>query len=502
MDARWEQLRRELATPMPHPDLAALRAMTDQTAAWILEHFASLPEQPLGRTAPSAEMESLLREPPPESESDFSHVLDEFRHKIAPYAIRINHPRFLAFIPSAPNFVSVLADFLCSATNFFAGVWLEAAGPSQVELVVLGWFKQFLGYPPQASGILTSGGSEANLTALLVAREPLSYEDRGRAMLYLTQERHWSMDRAAKIIGLRPDQLRPIPADAHFRLDPVALRQTVQEDRRAGRLPWAVVANAGATNTGAIDPLTDLADLCQTERLWLHVDAAYGWPAVLVPEEKRHFAGIERSDSLTLDPHKWFAQPFEAGCVLIREGKRLAETFLLRPDYMQDVEPSSEEVNFADRGVALTRRFRALKIWLSVKVLGVGWFRDGIARSCRLAELAQGLLERSAYFEILSARQLSVVCFRYVPAGFRDEGREDPEALDRLNLDLIDGVRASGRAFLSSTRLRGRVAIRLCFVNWRTTAADVEEVVRLVESVGESLAHTSGRQNSQGGRSG
>src|SRR5579871_2461600 len=213
MDARWEQLRRELATPMPHPDLAALRAMTDQTAAWILEHFASLPEQPLGRTAPSAEMESLLREPPPESESDFSHVLDEFRHKIAPYAIRINHPRFLAFIPSAPNFVSVLADFLSSGTNFFTGVWLEASGPSQVELVVLDWLKEFIGYPTQASGILTSGGSEANLTALVVAREHLRDEERERALLYVTQERHWSIDRAAKIIGLRPNQLRALPAD-------------------------------------------------------------------------------------------------------------------------------------------------------------------------------------------------------------------------------------------------------------------------------------------------
>jgi len=487
MNPRLEQLRRELALPLPHPDLVALQAMSNQAVEWIVQHFATLPQQPVGRTAGRGEMEALLRESPPEQGTDFSLVLGEFQGKIAAYAFRTNHPRFLAFIPSAPNFLSVLADFLCSGTNFFSSVWLEAAGPAQVELIVLDWFKEFLGYPPAASGILTSGGSEANLTALLVARERLSYEERQRAILYATQERHWSIDRAAKVIGLRPDQLRAVGADDQFRLKPAGLRQAVQEDRCAGRLPWAVVANAGATNTGTVDPLTELADLCAVENLWLHVDAAYGWPAVLISEEKPRLAGIERADSITLDPHKWFSQPFEVGCVLIREGQRLARTFTLRPDYMQDVEPAPEEVNFADRGLALTRRFRALKIWLSLKVLGVSWFRNLIAHGCRLAELAQGLLEQSPCCEILCPRQLSIVCFRYIPPRFRPDHEQDQQALDRLNLKLVEGVRSSGRAFLSSTLIHGRVAVRLCFVNWRTTAADVEEVVRLLEEVGEQL---------------
>jgi glutamate/tyrosine decarboxylase-like PLP-dependent enzyme len=482
MNSALEHLRRELASPLPHPDLAALRAMSSQTVDWILHHFTSLPEQPVGRSAGPAEMEALLREPPPEQGADLSVVLGEFQRHVAPYAFRINHPRFLAFIPSAPNFVSVLADFLCSATNFFSGVWLEAAGPAQVELLVLDWFKAFLGYPPQAAGILTSGGSEANLTAVLVARERLAHEDRQRAVLYVTQERHWSIDRAAKIIGLLPSQVRAVAADEQFRLDPAALYQAVREDRRGGRLPWTVVANAGATNTGAIDPLQELAELCRSEKLWLHVDAAYGWPAVLIHSEKPHLAGIDQADSITLDPHKWFAQPFEAGCVLIKEGEGLAETFTLRPDYMQDVEPATGEVNFADRGLALTRRFRALKIWLSIKVLGLEWFRNLIARSCRLAEFAQILLEQSPQFEIVSPRQLSIVCFRYV----RDE-KQDPGGLDQLNLALIERVRSSERAFLSSTRLHGRVAVRLCCVNWRTTAADVEEVVQLLTDLGNQL---------------
>ncbi|HYT94093.1 MAG TPA: aminotransferase class V-fold PLP-dependent enzyme [Gemmataceae bacterium] len=426
-------------------------------------------------------MEARLREPPPEEGADFARVLAEFEEKVAPFAMRVNHPRFLAFIPGAPTPLSMLGDWLCAGVNFFAGVWLEAAGPTQVELLVLDWFKQFLGCPPEAQGILTGGGSEATLTALVVARERLSFEERGRAVLYVTEHRHWSADRAARVIGLRPDQIRPVPATRAFALDPAALRATVVEDRTGGRLPWAVIANAGATNTGTVDPLAALADVCRAQQLWLHVDAAYGWAAVLTEEGRALLDGIGRADSITLDPHKWFGQTFEVGCVLIRDGRRLGETFALRPEYMKDVEPGADEVNFADHGLALTRRFRALKIWLSMKVLGVGWFRDLVSHCCGLAEYAQALLEHAGVFEILSPRQLSIVAFRYAPAGIAA-----PE-LDALNAALLDEVRATGRAFLSSTRLQGQLALRLCFVNWRTTASDVEEVVRLLLEIGEGF---------------
>jgi glutamate/tyrosine decarboxylase-like PLP-dependent enzyme len=191
---------------------------------------------------------------------------------------------------------------------------------------------------------------------------------------------------------------------------------------------------------------------------------------------------------VTLDPHKWLAQTFEVGCLLVRDGRLLTRAFTLRPEYMQDVEPGDDEVNFADRGLALTRRFRALKVWLSLQTLGVGWFRQLVTRCCQLAALAQGLLEAAGTFEVLSPRRLSIVCFRFVPPGWDASGEEGERRLDRLNLALIDAVRATGRAFLSSTRLRGRVAVRFCFVNWRTTTADVEEVVGLLKRLGEELA--------------
>jgi glutamate/tyrosine decarboxylase-like PLP-dependent enzyme len=444
---------------------------------WAVEHNATLREQPIGLTAAPGEMRRLLDEPPPESGRPFEEILARFTERVAPYAFRVNHPRFLAFVPGAASLPSILGDWLAAAANFFCGVWFEASGPTQVELTVLDWFKSWLGYPYEARGLLTSGGSEANLTALVVARERIQFAERNRMVLYVGEQRHWSIDRAAMVIGLRRDQVRPVPGGRDLKLHASALAKAIDDDRRAGRLPWAVVATAGATNSGAVDPLTDLASLCRAQGLWLHVDAAYGWAAVLCEEGRRELSGIDQADSITLDPHKWLAQAFEAGGLLIRDGKRLEETFAHRPDYLQDANPSAGEINFADHGIALTRRFRALKIWVSIQALGLGWFRNLVERSCRLAAFAQQLLENSESFEILNPRQLSVVCFRCRRRGLDEAG------LNSLNSFVARELLASGRAFLSSTRLHGQFALRMCFINWRTTEADVEEIVRLLQEI-------------------
>jgi glutamate/tyrosine decarboxylase-like PLP-dependent enzyme len=447
---------------------------------WAVEHNSTLHEQSIGLTAGPEEMRRLLNESPPETGRPFEEILARFTDQVAPYAFRVNHPRFLAFVPGAASLPSIIGDWLAAAANFFCGVWFEASGPTQVELTVLDWFKSWLGYPAEARGLLTSGGSEANLTALVVARERIPFADRNRMVLYVGEQRHWSIDRAAMVIGLRPDQVCPVPVGRDLKLHASALAKAIDDDSRVGRLPWAVVATAGATNSGAVDPLTDIAALCRKQGLWLHVDAAYGWAAVLCEEGRHELSGIDRADSITLDPHKWLAQAFEAGGLLVRDGKQLEGTFAHRPEYLQDANPAAGEINFADHGIALTRRFRALKIWVSVQALGLGWFRDLVARSCKLAAFAQNLLENSESFEILHPRQLSVVCFRCRRHGLDEAG------LDALNIFVARELLASGRAFLSSTRLHGQFALRMCFINWRTTEADVEEVVNLLRKLANS----------------
>lgn len=404
-------------------------------------------------------------------------MLANFRAHIEPYYFRTNHPRFLAFVPGAPCFPAVLGDWLTAAANVFAGVWLEAAGPAQVERTVLDWFRSWLGLPESTRGVLTGGGSEANLTALVVARERVPFADRPRAVLYVAEQRHWSVDRAAKVIGLHPYQVRPVPVGDDYRLRGSALADAIRRDRAEGRLPWAVAANAGATNTGTVDALPEVAAVCRAEGLWLHVDAAYGWAAALTDDGKRELDGIAQADSVTLDPHKWLAQTFDVGCLLVRDGRLLPETFSLRPDYLQDATPAEGEVNFADHGIALTRRFRALKVWLSIQVLGLDWFRRLAAHDMALAAYAQARLEAVGCFEILCPRRLSTVCFRYVPPDRASD-------LDGVNARLLAALLYTGRAFLSSTRLRGAYAARMCFVNWRTTAADVDEIVELLVRLG------------------
>jgi glutamate/tyrosine decarboxylase-like PLP-dependent enzyme len=471
-------LRSRCDRPLDHPDLSALREFGTLTLDCALRQEERLWTQPVGTSATPAEL-AHLEEPPPWRGAAFADVLSSFERDIAPYTYPPSHPRFLAFIPGASTFVGVLGDWLCSSSNFFAGVWFEAAGPARIELLVLDWFRELLGMPPGASGILTGGGSEANLTALVAARERVAVADRGRAVVYVGRQRHWSIDRAARVIGLLPEQVRAVEVDAGLRMCPDDLARRVADDRSAGLVPWVVVATAGTTNTGAVDPLSRIADIRDRERVWLHVDAAFGWAACLTDAGRRLLDGIGRADSVTFDPHKWLAQPFEVGGLLVRDPAELQRAFALRPEYMEDVEPAEGEVNFADRGVALSRRFRALKVWLSVKVLGLGWFARLVEHGRALGRYSEAKLRQSG-FEILSGEQLAIVCFRHVRPGL------DGPAQDRHNRDLLDALRASGEGFLSSTRLGGRVAIRFCLINWRTSAADVDRVIAaLVRLAGE-----------------
>jgi aromatic-L-amino-acid/L-tryptophan decarboxylase len=309
------------------------------------------------------------------------------------------------------------------------------------------------------------------MTALACARETLAGAMRDDLVVYVSDQAHSSLARAARTLGFRPGQMSVLPADEHHRMRPDLLAEAMAADVAAGRRPLFVAVSAGSTNTGAIDPLPALTEVAREHGAWLHVDAAYGGFAALTERGRGWLAGIEAADSVTLDPHKWLYQPFECGCLLVRQGERLRRAFTLTPDYLADAEAEDEEVNFSDLGVQLTRCARALKVWMSITLFGTGAFRSAIDASLDLARLAEARVREQPELELLSPAQLGIVCFRR-----RFPGSE--EAQDAGNAALVRAFADSGRGLVSSTRLHGRYAIRLCALNHATTADDVEATLQ------------------------
>ncbi|MCJ7629027.1 MAG: aminotransferase class V-fold PLP-dependent enzyme [Longimicrobiales bacterium] len=452
----------------------------------IVDRWTNLREEPAWQGGTRRELEPLLSGPPPEEGQDPDAVLQRVVDDVLPRAGRIDHPRFFAFIPSSPTWPSVLGDMLATGFNIFQGTWLESAGPSQVELVVIDWFRDWLGFPKEGGGILTSGGSASNLVALVTGREWAGNPP--NPVLYVSDQGHSSLERAARIIGIPAGNVRKIPTDETFRIDVALLQENVAKDRAAGMDPLWVCANAGATNTGAIDPLDAIATLAEKESLWFHVDGAYGGFAVLAPGQKEAFRGIERADSVTLDPHKWLFQPYETGCLLVRDTQLLEAAFRILPEYLQDTALGKEHVNFADRGVQLTRGFRALKVWMSLQMLGLKAFREGIQAGIDHAREAEKYIQRSPVLEMMGPGSLGIVCFR-----FRHPDEDgSPELLEALNLRIQEEIVGSGLAMMSSTRLRGEFSLRLSILNYRSTWQDVRQTLEAVEAIGQRLSEVRG----------
>ena len=448
----------------------------------IVEHFATLREQPVTGRADRAELERRLREPIPEAGRPPEEVLERLQRDVLPFMMHVDHPRFFAFVPGPSNFVGAMADALAAGLNVFQGTWLASSGPSQVELVTVDWLREACGMPEGAGGLCVSGGSLANITALGVARHVHLGDDVAGAVVYLSDQTHSSVERGLRVLGIGPDTVRRLPTDAEFRLDLDALEAAVAADQRAGLRPFCVVANAGTTNTGAVDPLNALADLCEREGLWLHADGAYGAAAALSGRGRVQLAGLGRVHSLSLDPHKWLFQPFEIGCALVRDGRWLRETFAVHPEYLRDTRLEDEAVNFAEHGIQLTRQFRALKLWMSLQVFGRERFAAAIEHGFSLAEQAEAALREMPGWEIVTPARLAVVTFRYAPPGW------SAARTDELNSRMVEAMFQDGYAMLSSTLLRGRTVLRLCPINPRTTIADLEGTLERLDGIARRLA--------------
>jgi glutamate/tyrosine decarboxylase-like PLP-dependent enzyme len=459
-----------------------MRRLADVATERLVARLEQLPEEAPWRGAKRTTLEPLLREPPPEQGRDPVEVLERAARDVLPVAARVDHPRFFAFVPSAPTWPGVVADYVAAGFNIFQGTWLGSGGPSQLELVVIDWFRDWVGYPDTAGGLFTSGGSAAILDALVAAREQAGAPE--RPAILMSDQTHSAVERAARIVGVRREGIVKIPADDQFRLTPAALDVAINQARRDGFTPIAVCANAGTTNTGAVDPLPAIADTCERERIWLHVDGAYGGFAVLSGRGKRQLAGLERADSISLDAHKWLYQPFEAGCLLVKDIATLVRAFSVNPDYLQDTKLGLEHVNFADRGYQLTRSFRALKVWMSIQTFGLAKFREAIDRTIDLATEAGALVSKTEGLELLSPPSLGVLCFRYRPAGVGWTA----DRIEKVNEAIQARIIESATAMISSTRLRGTYSLRLCIMSHQTVWSDVRETIGKIAAFGREIA--------------
>jgi len=457
----------------------SLRAFGYRIVDMLVAHQEGLANKPVtGHASRSALME-LLDQSLPDGPSDPLAVLEELEQGVLRHSMHVNHPRFFAFIPGPGNMVSALGDALASGFNVIVSLWLEAAGPTAIEETITQWLASVCGLPKTGGGILVSGGSVANLTGLAVARHVMLDDKLDDAVVYCSDQSHASLQKALRLLGFRSEQIRVIPTDTDYRLQPKQLEGALIKDRELGRRPFCVIASAGTTNTGAVDPLPEIAGLCAAYNLWFHVDGAYGAAAALSSQGKTELSGLNQANSIAVDPHKWLFQPFECGCILLRDRALLPRTFAAQHDYMQDGAPA--DVNLCDYGIQLTRGFRALKLWLSLKIFGLGAFRAAIDHGLAMGKFTETLLRAHNSFELVTPANLGIVSFRYRAVGL------SAEALDRVNLAIVEACIEDGFAFVSSTRLRNRDVLRICTINPRTSEADIRSTLDRLALLGDQL---------------
>lgn len=460
----------------------ALRWSAERAADYLdggVEQYPVLPP-----VAPGEVRRALAASPPDEGEA-MEEVFADYQRFIEPNVTHWNHPGFLAYFSITGSAPGVAAETLASALNVNAMLWRSGPAAVEVEELACDWVRQMIGLPEDFRGHINDTASSSTLVALAAARHELrglpeaDVRRRGLAgradlpplVVYASDQAHSSVDKAALVLGLGTDQVRRVASDEEFRLDPAALAAAIAKDRAAGRLPMAVVATAGTTSTTSVDPLAEIADLCQREKIWLHVDAAYAGSAAVCPEYRRLMDGWERADSVVLNPHKWMFVPLDCSLLFVRDLDGLKAAFSLIPDYLTS---DDDATNLMDLGFQLGRRFRGLKLWMVIRAFGVEGIRQRIREHCRLAGQLGKRLEAHPDFEVTAPVPFSTVCFRL---------RGDDEA----NRWLLEAVNADGRFFLSHTVLRGRFVLRVAIGNLRTQQEHVDALWSLLTACVERL---------------
>ena len=450
----------------------------------IVEHFETQNEKMPVASGTRKEMDSLFLEEAPEKSSDPQEVLDFVVEEVMKKSAIPSHPKAFSFVPGPSNYISAMADTLATGFNIFSGGWSQSPPAAELEIVTISWLLKIFGFPvKKGGGIFTSGGSMANLTAIVTARRVKCGDDFSKSVIYLSDQAHSSNIKALRIIGFRKEQIRLIPTDSEFKFSTIKLKSAISRDKLEGNVPLCVIATAGTTNTGTVDPLMAISKICKEEDLWFHVDGAYGGAAILAKNGNELLKGIKKADSITVDPHKWFFQPYEMGCLLIRNHKHLKDTFVEKPEYLRDIEGNESEINFYDHGVQLTRRFRALKFYMSIKTFGLKAFRNAIDYNIEIAEKTERILRKSKQWEVVSPATLAIINFRYNPIG----NTYSEKQIDALNQKISEAVMDTREAQLVTTVLNGQVVIRMCLINPRTTFQDVKETLALCEKFAAAL---------------
>ena len=458
--------------PSPDEMRAMGEAVLDELIGWI----GGLDDAPAENTGDALQVAAALRAAPPEhGDRDFRGLLDDAL-EAARHTFEYSGPGYLAYIPGGGLFTAALAEFLAQGLNRYVGLWQPSPAMVQLEENVTRWLCSLFGYGEGSQGILTTGGSIANLSAFVTARYAKLGEDFLDGTYYVTAQTHASVTKAATIAGFARRNLRIVPTDAELRMDPEALVAMVGEDRAAGVRPFLVIGSAGTTNTGAVDPLDDVADVAEREGLWLHIDGAYGGFFQLTDRGRERFRGIERADSVTLDPHKGMFLPYGTGALVVRDGAALRAAHEEGAAYLQDLPPTGELPNYNEYSVELSRDMRGLRVWFPLVLHGVGAFRDALDEKLDLAVRLDDVLVADPLLELPWRPQLTVVTFRLQGA---DNDRQRA---------LLERIVASKRVFLSSTMIDGTYWIRACIVSHRTHADRVDECAEIVRDAAASLA--------------
>ena len=459
----------------------AMLEMGEAALRSIVEHIKNLPDSLRSNLDEGEAISRVLRESSPEEGTEFSVLLDFLMNKVIPVSINAPHPTYMAYIPGGGLYPSAVADFLAAATNRYVGIWDAAPAAARLEANVLEWFSQWMGYPNEAKGILTTGGSLANFSAVVTARKHLLGDDIVRGTIYASNQTHHCVMKAAMLAGIPEKNIRILDVDSNYCAKPELFDEAIKTDLKKGFRPFFLVSSAGTTNTGAVDPLSDLADVAKKYSLWYHIDGAYGGFFNLCERGQQKLAGIDRSDSLVLDPHKGLFIPYGTGCLLVKDGDLLRKAHMMTADYLQDLTTPEGEMNASEYSPELTRSFRGLRVWLPLKFYGVKAFRENLDEKLRLTDwMYQRFLEEPG-FECLSVPDLSVITFQYRP---EQAGQVE---VDVFNRKLLEKIIRSKKLFLSSTLLEGRFVIRVCILSFRTHLNEAKDAFHVITSMAREL---------------